>query len=50
MYVSNTFAFLCINVFFNIENFFRILEAARCSHLTDAGFTLLARVRAISES
>lgn len=23
----------------------RILEAARCSHLTDAGFTLLARVR-----
>ena len=26
----------------------RILEAARCSHLTDAGFTLLARVREAS--
>ena len=25
----------------------RILEAARCSHLTDAGFTLLARVRQV---
>lgn len=23
---------------------FRILEAARCSHVTDAGFTVLARV------